>query len=227
MNINFRTESNKILIATLLKEIQDLKEEMTLWQQSALGRIIHRAYIIQIQNGQFTVESPFEIFNGFVGKEALYLHTEYKQITFKVAHFVFDKNKLVLPFPKEVRAKELRKIPRIVLSQEFTTPELAFFKNKAFDAGTIEFSFKLHDISEFGLAFIIPRGSLTKVSKGDELYFDHLGEHKLGKTVKGKIMHISPMLEGDSFSSQYYKVGVQFDQVISLENLSFLKPYLK
>lgn len=227
MNFNSRTEKNKVSIMILLKEICDLKQEVVLWQQTALGRIIHRAFISQIQNNQIVIESPFEIFNGFTGKETLYFHSDHRQVTFKVKNFQYDKNKVILPIPTEIKAIELRKIPRIILNQDFTTPELAFFKNRAFEAGTKEFSFKLHDISEFGLSFIIPRGGLPKFAKGDELFFDQLGECKFEKIVKGTIRHISPLIEGETFSNSYYKVGVQFDRIIPLDNLQFLKAHLK
>lgn len=130
------------------------------------------------------------------GKNGIFISFEAKCIEVSPYSFRFDN-------PREIEIVQKRMHPRI-----HTLDML--FPFVVVDIDGEFYTFKMFDLSQGGLAFLIPKDIKGLFMEGQHLFFKKIGRQDFAPNLEARITHISDYpFEGKAF----YKLGVQFIRV--------------
>lgn len=210
-------------IATSFKFYQSEKKIILLWQ-NLLGKRIKVPALV------FDINAANEIRFLSVGQTIpfsldlpLYIYGEYKTLLFKTNIKSIQAGELTVSMPKMVRFAEFRNIKRYDISSLKNC--LVSLKKKTTDESN-EFTYKLNDISENGLSFLM--GNENPVKVGDMVQITQIQTDQISYNLNGKIIHVSPVLNSQGVMDvKMIKVGVKFQEKFKLKDLNLFKKVIK
>lgn len=210
-------------IISSFKFYQAEKKTILLWQNIQGRRIKVPALV-------FVVSDTNEIRFLSVGQtipfspdNSLYIYGEHKTLIFKASIKSIQGGELTISVPKMVRFEELRNIKRFDIS---SVKNCLVTLRKSNASVTNEFTYKLSDISESGLSFLM--GNDSQLKTGDLVQITQVQTDQIAYNLNGKIVHISPIRNSQGVMDvNMTKVGVKFQDKFKLKDLAIFKKVIK
>lgn len=212
-----RIEQDKFNILILSKNIMSKGGgEFTIWQTLKDQRLIAKGKLadVNLTMANLTFRPILETQFNFNPEYPLYFKDNENGYLFKTIIKFVNKGNILAEIPKEVRAQELRKDRRHVILDSFNKPAIEFNYINAYTQKKIFQEFKIIDISQHGLAFLINKSNLTKFHQHDLIECLKIAGVELKNhlaTIKG----ISQFIDKKSVYKDSYRVGLHFNEPLS------------
>lgn len=209
-------------ILASFKQYQFEKKTLLLWQNIQGRRVKVPAIVFEItatndlrflsvgQTIPFSLDLP------------LYIYGEHKTLLFKTSVKTMQGGELSVSMPRMVRFEEMRTIKRYDISSVKNC--LVTMKRKNSNEEN-EFIYKLNDISDAGLSFLMGQDSPLKA--GDNIRITHVQSDQIFYNLNGKIVHVSPIYNQGVVDVKLTKVGVKFEDKFRLKDLTIFKKVIK
>lgn len=210
-------------IAASFKFYQSQKKTILLWQNIQGKRIKVPALIFDI-NGVNEVRflSIGQIIP-FKTDAPVYIYGEHKTLLFKTSIKSIQGGELTVGMPRMVRFEELRNIRRFDIS---SLKNCLVTMRKQNTSESNDFTYKLHDISENGLSFLM--GNESHLKTGDAVQITQLQTDQISYPLNGIIVHVSPSLNSQGVMDvKMAKVGLKFKEKLKLKDLTIYKKVIK
>lgn len=208
-----RIEQDKFSILIVTKGIHaGGGGEFTIWQSLKDQRTIAKGKLMEVNLHLSTLtfrpilESQFN----FQPNLPLYFKDNENGILFKTKIKFVNKGNILTELPKEIRAQELRKDRRHVVLDNFLKPSIELNYINNYNQKKMFHDFKIIDISNQGLAFLINRGNLTKFRQFDLIECLKIGGIEL-KDSLATIKNVSQFIDKKSVYKDSYRVGINFN----------------
>ncbi len=203
-------------IFEMLQTVVENRNFVNVWQRSDANTVQARGVIKSLDRSKCMIGFAKNIGKGFFDpNETLYVHCEGIDIIFKKENFSSEDGAIVFKTPTKLLIKEKRRIERMRFKyQDFKEVEFSFEKEGK------EFKTKqmLLDISILGIGFLAPKSLAENIEVGDEINIHMMSDQKLdAKSFRAKIVNRIDDEEGNKYSDDYVKYGVEF-----LEPLEFV-----
>lgn len=210
-------------IVTSFKYYQLEKKTLLLWQntQGTRAKVPALAFEITPSN-EIRFLSVGQTFP-FAMDLPLYIYGEHKTLLFKANIKAMQGGELTVNMPKMIRFAELRAIKRFDIS---SLKNCLVSMKKISTNDLNEFTYKLTDISEDGLSFLMGNDNPLKI--GETIQITQVQTDKISYNLNGKIVHVSPVLNSQGVMDvKMIKVGVKFQDKFKLKDLNLYKKAIK
>lgn len=214
-----RIEQDKFSILIIAKGIHiGGGGEFTIWQSHKNERTIAKGNLaeVNLHLGTLTFRPILESEFNFSPKLPVYFKDNENGVLFKTNVKFSNKTNILAELPKEVRAQELRKDRRHIVLDNYHKPTIEFNYINSYNQKKMFQEFKIIDISNQGLAFLINKGNLTKFHQHDLIECVKIGGLEV-KNVLATVTAVSQFIDKKSVYKDSYRVGIHFNETLPNE----------
>lgn len=186
----------------------------TFWQSEVKGQYKFIGRISELTEDRMLISLSVGSLDNIFRGESIYGHCDQLDIIFKRDKFEIIDGLIRIPFPNELKIKDIRLIDRL------------YYKYQDYKAVTFNcflgdkeqtLSYIMSDLSTKGVSFVAPKKDVENFEKDLEVSISHISDQELTEVIPAKVVYLAPFGEEALFKSEsdhgkLTKVGVIFDE---------------